>query len=250
MAEPEVPEELNRLWRLSPQSRMGRPAELDVECVVRTAVEIADTEGLAAVTLSRIAKSLGYTTMSLYRHVGSKDELYGLMKDLATGEPPQPVAPDWRSGLRQWAHALYTRYVERSWLALLPVSGPPNGPNAIAWLDAGLRTLRDTELDWETRAAIMTLLSEHVRSSTRLAAELAAGRKNTGRTQEDVEQAYGRVMTRLVDPERFPDAAQLFGSNPWETSSPAPGEQQQDPEFTFGLELILDGIAATIGPSA
>ena len=105
MAAGEVPPALGRLWRMRSASRLGRPAELDVDQVVRAAVELADRDGLAAVTLSRVAKELDCTTMALYRHVGSKDELYVLMGDLAAGAPPAVDTADWRDGLRQWALA-------------------------------------------------------------------------------------------------------------------------------------------------
>lgn len=246
MADPDVPDRLNRLWRLPTDTRLGRPAELDVERIVRAGVDIADTDGLAAVTLSRVAKSLGYTTMSLYRHVGSKDELYVLMGDVVTGTPPPLAAGEWRNSLRQWAHALRARYTERPWLAQLPVPDPPSGPNAIAWMDAGLRVLRGTTLDWDTQVRILTVLSGYVRNTTQLAAEMATGREGTGLVQEEVEQAYGRAMATLVDPDRFPDAAQLFRSGIWETPSDSVGEQTDDPDFAPGLELILDGVATAV----
>ncbi|MFB4289794.1 TetR/AcrR family transcriptional regulator [Nonomuraea sp. ATR24] len=80
-----VPPALRRLWRLPESSRLGRPAALDVDLVVAAAVEIADRDGLGGVTIPKVAKSLGFTGMSLYRYVGSKDELLTLMADAAAG---------------------------------------------------------------------------------------------------------------------------------------------------------------------
>lgn len=250
MAESEVPQELSRLWRLSTGSRLGRPAELDVEKVVRAAVQLADSGGLAGVTLSSVAKSLGFTTMSLYRHVGSKDELFALMTDLVSGAPPELTVPagQWREGLRKWAYALRARHADHPWLTQLPVSGPPSGPNAIGWMDAGLRAMRDTPLGWGARVGVITVLSGYVRSASQLTHDLAAGRSGTGLEQAEVEQAYGRALAQLVDPQRFPDAAQLFRSDLFE-SMPAQVEEQletEDPDFVFGLELLLDGVAAVV----
>jgi AcrR family transcriptional regulator len=248
MAVFEVPPALGRLWRLRSDSRLGRPAELDVDRVVRAAVELADREGLAAVTLSRVAKELGFTTMSLYRHVGSKDELYVLMGDLASAGPPVLDAADWRAGLRQWAVAELAVHNRHPWLAQLPISGPPSGPNAIAWMDAGLRMLRGTGLDWGAKVRVLTVLSGYVRSSAQLSQELSAGRSGTGRDQREVERGYSRAMARLVDAERFPEAAKLFGSGLFETSAedPATTSPEVEPAFDFGLELILDGVAAAV----
>jgi AcrR family transcriptional regulator len=244
----DVPPGLSRLWRLRSDSKLGRPAELDVDRIVRAAVELADQEGLAAVTLSRVAKELGFTTMSLYRHVGSKDELYVLMGDLVLGTPPAIETADWRDGLRRWAVAERHLHGVHSWLAQLPISGPPSGPNATAWMDAGLRVLRDTGLDWGSKLGVLTVLSGYVRSSVRQSLELAAGRNGTGRDPAEVARSYGRTMAHLVDDVRFPEAAKLFGSNLFETTpaqtSTAPADIGRD--FTFGLELILDGVAAAV----
>lgn len=249
MTEAETPEPLRRLWRLPTSSRLGRPAELDVERVVRAAVDLADREGLAAVTLSKVAKTLGYTTMALYRHVGSKDELYALMADLVSGPPPDPAGASWRDGLRGWAYALRARHLEHVWLAQLPVSGPPSGPNGIGWLDAGLRVLRDTGLGWGAKVGVMTVLSGYVRSASQLTQELAAGRRDTGMDQAEAEQAYGRALVRLVDSERFPEAAELFGSDLFETMPEQIEGDPSDVDFTFGLELVLDGVAAAVDRS-
>ena len=88
-------------------SRRGRPAALDVDGVVKAAVALADRDGLAGVTLPRIAKALGCSAMALYRYVGSKEALWALMCDLAIGAPPpiRRVPGEWREGLRQWAAA-------------------------------------------------------------------------------------------------------------------------------------------------
>ncbi|TQM11618.1 TetR/AcrR family transcriptional regulator [Pseudonocardia kunmingensis] len=238
-----VPAEVARLWGLSTSvGRVGRPPELDLEQVVRTAIELADRDGTAGVTLAKVATALGYTKMALYRHVGSKDELLELMADRATGPAPQITAAGWRAGLRQWAHALRSVYAAHPWITQLPVSGPPRGPHATSWLDALLGTLRGSRLDGGTKLGISVVLSGYVRNSSALAVQLAEGRSQTGMDQPQVEQDYARTMARLVDPERFPDAAALFATDPFASAAADP-----DPDFTFGLELILDGVATAIG---
>ena len=248
MAVEDVPPAVGRLWRLQSDSRLGRRAELDIDRIVRMAVGLADRDGLVAVTLSRVAKELGFTTMSLYRHVGSKDELYVLMGDLVLGTPPAIETAGWRDGLRQWAVAERRLHGTHPWLAQLPISGPPTGPHATAWLDAGLRVLRGTGLDWGAKLGVLTVLSGYVRSSARQSLELAAGRAGTGRDAAEVARSYGRTLARLVDAERFPEAAELFGSDLFETAParPATAPTEIDRGFTFGLELILDGVANAV----
>jgi AcrR family transcriptional regulator len=248
MAEEKVPAELGRLWRLPTESRLGRPAELDVERVVRAAVELADRDGLGGVTLVNVAKALNVTKMSLYRHVGSKDELIALMGDHASGPPPEidNAADGWRAGLWQWALAHRAIYVRRPWMAQLPVSGPPGGPNAIGWMDALLRVLRESGLDWATKVGLLNVISGYVRHASAMTRQMDEGRRGTGREQAQVEQDYGRALAKLVDPDRFPEAAKLFASPVFETPPESTEGEPVDHDFAFGLELILDGVAATI----
>src|SRR5690606_37528087 len=126
----------------------GRPATLDVDVIIAAAVKIADRDGLGGVTIPKVAKSLGLTGMSLYRHPGSKDELLTLMADAAMGTPPDLDTGDWRQGLRAWALAQREVFRRRPWLTRVPTSGPPSGPHGIAWLEAGLAILSRTRLDW------------------------------------------------------------------------------------------------------
>ncbi|WP_309234374.1 TetR/AcrR family transcriptional regulator [Nocardia sp. XZ_19_385] len=242
----DLPDDLARLWRVPKGSRLGRPAALDVDVVVRTAIELADRDGLPGATLPKLAAELGVTPMSLYRHVGSKDELLTLMGDLAFGPPPEYPPPhnDWRAMLRQWAHAQWAVHRRRPWLAHLPISGPPRGPHLLAWVDAGLRAVRDTGLDPAAKLGTLTVVSGYVRHADLLAQQLAEGWLADGTAQPRHEQTYGRQMSALIDPNRFPDAAALFASGLFE--SPPPTTDPTGDDFHFGLDLILDGVAVAI----
>jgi AcrR family transcriptional regulator len=73
--------------------RRPPPEDLTRQRVVRAAIKIADAEGLAAVSMRRIAAELGASAMSLYRHVDGKDELIHLMTDAVYGDDPPPAPP-------------------------------------------------------------------------------------------------------------------------------------------------------------
>jgi AcrR family transcriptional regulator len=234
-----VPDTLRRLWRMSEPSRLGRPATLDIDQVVAAAVDLADRDGLGGVTLPKVAASLGVTGMSLYRHVGSKDELLVLMADHAIGPPPEPETGDWRAGLRAWAFAQRAVCQRKPWLTHMAASGPPSGPNQIAWMDAGLATLAGTPLDWAHKVGVLSLVSGYVMQSVRLESDFAQARTE-GQAQADAERDYGRALARLVTPDRFPQAARLFSSTLFEAP---PDNAPPDADFTFGLDLILDGVA-------
>ncbi|MFD2077562.1 regulatory protein, tetR family [Actinopolymorpha cephalotaxi] len=250
----DLPADVARLWRLPAghqgmTGRRGRPAELTVDRVVGAAVALAEDLGLAGVTLPKVAEALHVTPMSLYRYIGSKDELFVLMEDLGWGPAPRLriTRGRWRSGLERWALAQQRVLREHPWLAHVPIGGPPRGPHLIGWMDVGLRALRDTGLDWASRLGALTVVSGYVRHSELMAQQLAAGRKAAGVDhQEQVEHAYGRDLARLVDADRCPDAAALFRSGLFEPSGGEPAADAGGEEFAFGLSVVLDGIAATI----
>lgn len=235
----DAPATLLRLWRRAERPTRGRPSVLDIDGVVAAAVALADREGVVNVTLASVAKDLGVTKMSLYRHIGSKAELLELMADFAIGDPP-PVEStgDWRAELTTLAEANRDVLMKHPWLVELPLSGPPAGPHAVAWMDAILRTLRDTGLDWGTKGGILVLVGGYVRLACAQAIQLAEGRKGSGLSQDQAEQAYGKGLAELIDPERFPDAAGFLTSGL--------GDSEQNSDFDFGLEVVLDGIAALV----
>ncbi|RSM79141.1 TetR family transcriptional regulator [Amycolatopsis sp. WAC 01375] len=235
----DAPATLLRLWRRAERPTRGRPSVLDIDGVVAAAVALADREGVVNVTLASVAKDLGVTKMSLYRHIGSKAELLELMADFAIGDPP-PVEPtgDWRAELTTLAEANRDVLMKHPWLVELPLSGPPAGPHAVAWMDAILRTLRDTGLDWGTKGGILVLVGGYVRLACAQAIQLAEGRKDSGLSQDQAEQAYGRGLAELIDPGRFPDAAGFLTSGL--------GGSEQNSDFDFGLDVVLNGIAALV----
>ncbi|WP_280453618.1 TetR/AcrR family transcriptional regulator [Nocardia brasiliensis] len=249
MVEGELSDELVRLWRLPTGSGLGRRAALDIDQVVGTAVELADHAGLAGATLPKIAERLQVTPMSLYRYIGSKDELLVLMGDMAFGPGVELDDRDsWRGGLRQWATGLWSAYQSHPWLADLPVSSPPRGPHAIAWMDAGLRAMREVELDPLTKVGTLTLLSGYVNFAARMAQQLEQGRQREGVDSALAAQEYGREMAALVTQRRFPDAAELFAVRPFEADAAPSTDNPADPtaNFDFGLAVILDGVEAIV----
>ncbi|MGV9327181.1 TetR/AcrR family transcriptional regulator [Streptosporangium sandarakinum] len=71
------------LWREA--EREPRPG-LSLRRIVRAAIELADAEGLEGLSMRKVADRLGFTTMSLYRHVPGRDQLVDLMRDEVLGE--------------------------------------------------------------------------------------------------------------------------------------------------------------------
>ena len=97
---------------------------------MRAAIELADADGLAAVSMARVAERLGNSTMALYRHVKSKDELLRADVDAALGAPDRrcPKGVDWRDRADLLVgRDVLTAYARHRWYSQLPISGPPVG---------------------------------------------------------------------------------------------------------------------------
>src|SRR5215472_12355452 len=108
----ELPPRVALAWGLRGRGSRGPKPGLSLERIVAAGIEVADADGLAAVSMARVAKQLGAGTMSLYRYVGGKGELVALMVDGAMAGPPDLGAPGetWSDGLRRWALSLRERY--------------------------------------------------------------------------------------------------------------------------------------------
>ncbi|MEV6065556.1 TetR/AcrR family transcriptional regulator [Nocardia sp. NPDC052001] len=244
----EIPDDLRRLWRLNTGSRLGRRAELDTDRIVAVAVGLADRDGAAGATLPKIATALGVTPMSLYRHIGSKDELIALMADAAFGPVPESLILEelWRPALRGWALAQADVFRRHAWLAQLPISGPPRGPHAVAWMDAGLRALRATDLDWAAKIGVITVVGGYVRQAFVTGRQLAESWSAEGVNEAESLRNYVGELREVLDANRFQDIAALLDSGLLESIPEGP--DSADADFRFGLELILDGVAVTAGP--
>jgi AcrR family transcriptional regulator len=238
-----LPASIEAAWGVRGRPPKGPRPALSLERIVDAAARVATADGLAAVSMSRVAADLGVSTMSLYRYVASKDELLTLMTDLPFEAPPAPRGPEegWREGLARWAWTERAVLRRNPWVLRIPISGPPVTPNAILWLERGLDCLRDTGLREDEKLSVILLLTGYVRNQSTLEAEISAAQA-AGVTAPDPEllPSYGRLMARLTDPERFPALHAVIAAGVFD--EPDDG----DYDFTFGLERVLDGIEALI----
>lgn len=240
-----LPSDAALLWGLREAPRRGRKPSLTVEDITRAAVAVADAEGLGAVSMGRVAAELGNSTMALYRHVKSKDELLLLMADAALETPPElPSGGDWRSGLRSWALSVVATIREHPWAVHIPISGPPVGPRNLAWLDQGLGALADTGIPEGAKLGIVLGLSTLVQGQVRLSLDLDAGYVEN---PEAFSPKYSEVLTRVVDPRRMPALSRVIADGVFEEES---SEGEDRTAFEFTLDLYLDGVAAFIARSA
>jgi len=106
---------------------------IDVDTVVRASVEIADAEGLEALTMRRVASALAVTPMAIYHHVPGKEALLDLIADESMKALPVPrLDGDWEEELIGFFVAFHRLYLEHPALAQVMAQRPLEGPTAIA----------------------------------------------------------------------------------------------------------------------
>jgi AcrR family transcriptional regulator len=220
---------LDLLWGTNQRSARGPKPALSLHRIVQTAVDAADSDGLAPLTMSRVAAGLGVTTMALYRYVPGKDELVDLMIDAALGAPPPVTGRSWRSGLTRWAAAGFASFSRHPWLLEAMMTRVSVGPNWASWLDSALQTMSGLSLTASEKMAVVLLIDGHVRA----AAQVSAG--VTG--SSDWAAAFSRVLHTIKTDERYPALNAIAAAGAFHKRST--GEQNA---FEFGLERLLDGI--------
>jgi AcrR family transcriptional regulator len=232
------------LWRDGAKTRgRGPKPGLTVERIVTAAVEIADADGLAALSMRRVAERLGVGTMSLYTYVPGKAELTDVMFDTVLGEQGPLWADTWRERLELIARANLEMYRRHPWLlAVMANSRPPLGPNSIANYDRDLRAVEGIGLSDLEMDSVVTMVYVYVQGAARTAIEAATTEPATGVSDQEWWDTYAPLLEKVFDPEKYPLAARV-GAAAGETYQSA-----YDPEhgFRFGLARLLDGVEAMI----
>lgn len=223
------------LWGPRPQPARGPKPALSVERIAQAAIAVADADGLAAVSMQRVAGDLGVTKMALYRYVPGKAELVALMVDTAAGQPPQldRGSGGWRAQLGQWARRLLVVLQRHPWLLDATVGPRIIGPNELGWLEQAVATLDGTGLDGSERIDAVVVILGHVRTIAQ------QSRTPTGPPQHHPEQ-LGTVIAELlaIHGDRYPTLAAALAS--------AGRHRSQGTALEFGLERIFDGLGVLI----
>lgn len=225
------------------------PVRLSVATIVATAVAMADAEGIDALSMRRIATELGAPTMSLYRHVESKDGLVVLMIDAVLGEDsfPPPSDADWRADLEVCARLQWAGFLRHPWLArVMSVTRPQLVPNGFRYTEWCLRALAPLGLSMESMMHISVLVFSHVKGMAIDIASETEQRQDTGLTADEYMTTRARDIAEMISPTDLPILASLVGSDDFDLDMAA--------LFEFGLQRLLDGIdtwlAASLPPQA
>jgi AcrR family transcriptional regulator len=226
--------------------RMERPApvsrtSLTLERIAAAAVEIADEEGGAAVTMRRLATKLCVAPMAAYRHVNGKDDLWALMIDRVSRELAVPDgSTDWREVLRSYALQTRELMLAHPWMALMPTPVIMLTPARMAVAERQLAALAVCGLDADSVMAAFRAVTSFVHGSAQTEIALRDYRERNGWTSGDeTRQALAPQMRYLISTGRFPVFEQYA----------LDAARKDDPawEFAFGLDCVLDGIAQRLG---
>jgi AcrR family transcriptional regulator len=230
--QPRVPE------RVAPVRRRSTPdGALAPERIVAAGIAVADTDGLAGLSMRRVAADLGVAPMSLYRHVSDKDDLLLRMMDQTIGELRLPEPPaGWRAAVELSSHALWAAFRRHPWLApALSLTRPQVLPNALTYSEWVLTALTPLGLDpIETFTVHLTLFT-FVRGTAMNLEQEADAAAASGKSSDEWMAQTEPDLLELVSTGSFPAFERALGSG---------FDFDLDALFEFGLQRLLDGVQA------
>ncbi|WP_246011220.1 TetR/AcrR family transcriptional regulator C-terminal domain-containing protein [Nocardia mexicana] len=233
------------LWR-EPARTSGRGPKQrsSIDEVVAAAVDIADAEGLDALTMRAVASRLGLTPMATYTYVPGKAELLDLMLDSVYRQMPRAniAGLPWRKRVSAVAAENRELLVRHPWVAYVPTTRPPLGPGVAAKYDHELRAFDGLGLDDVEMDAALTYLLGFVTSVARIAIDTARAATDSGISDREWWERTAPVLERVFDPDRYPLGARV-GSAAGQAHDSA---YSADHAWDFGLARVLDGLAALI----
>ncbi|QNE17898.1 TetR family transcriptional regulator [Kribbella qitaiheensis] len=226
------------IWTRKPASAPARET-LTREQIVRTAMTTLDAEGLAGLSIRKLAAKLGAGATSLYWHVPTKDDLIDLLIDEIWGEidVPDPALAGWRNGALLFGHSLRAAVIRHHWLPEVMYTRPSMGPNAMALGSRGLvlfgaAGFTGKDLDYAMGSVMAYTLGT-------ASAEVAT-REITRKSGVSLTEWAGEVLKQVdaVADEDMRESVRRRADRDLDTTF--------SESFTFGLEALLDGLETRV----
>lgn len=209
-------------------------APVDRGRVLDRAVVVADSEGITAVTMRRLARDLGVEAASLYHHVSGKGAILDGLVDIVSAEVELPPSTDdWRSAMRQRAHDTRTVLRRHPWAVSLMASRTTPGPATLRVLEAGIRCLREGGFSIRATAHAISAIDSYVHGFVLQEVNLPF------RDESELAAMTAAIMEGFPASD-FPHLFELTVEHVLQ-----PGYNYGD-EFDVGLELVLDGVVASL----
>ncbi|MCL9760109.1 TetR/AcrR family transcriptional regulator [Frankia sp. AiPa1] len=226
----------------APEGRRGAGpgcrSKLNPERLARAAIEIADADGLSAVSMRRLASHLGVGTMTLYYHVRDKDDLLDLMWDEFMGESLLAEVPaGWRAGLTAIARRNRETYQRHPW-TLHVVARPARGPNKLRFLEQYLGVVSQITDDPLEQQRILHSVNDLIIGCTLREVSTAYFPRRAAPAENDptaLAQMIEPDFGALPDGEELPRLRHLWSI----------GCLLSAPRFERALGWLLDGIEAS-----
>ncbi|BDT87650.1 TetR/AcrR family transcriptional regulator C-terminal domain-containing protein [Nocardia cyriacigeorgica] len=226
---------LELLWETGPRPSRGPKPGLTLDRIVEAAVQIADAEGLEAVTMRRVATELGTGTMTLYRYLPGKAELLDLMLDrVQRPDHDLPVGSGgWRAALEHVARQTLALYRRHPWLLYVNQARPIMGPGSVESMEVVLTAIKPMGLSDVELISVIVMIDNFVVGAARTEVFQQEALRTTGMTDAEFWQAQLPMLERAMNSGRYPTMAGLEEN----------AFDQDFDHFGFGLRRILDGLA-------
>jgi AcrR family transcriptional regulator len=209
-----------------------RPA-LTREAIVAVAVAVADAEGLAAVSIRRVAAELGARAMTLYSYIERKEDLLALMLDEIGGElAGGPLPGDWREALVAIARRERDLVRRHPWRVDLISQGVAVGPNGLRHVERKLAVLDGLGLDRSAAWRILAAYNDYLTGFVVREARERGAPRSSGVSDAERAAVAEPYVRELIDGGELPRLAPMIEEG-------VPGV---DDNFERGLRWLLDGI--------
>lgn len=205
--------------------------------IVTAAIALADADGLAAVSLRRVAAKLDAGPMRLYGYLSTKEELLDLMVDAVYGEIPPPGDDGWRAAMRSLAHGLRDAALRHPWFADLLGGRPSFGPHALAHMEAALAALDGVFTDIDTVLRVYTTVGSYATGAIRMEIADQRAEATSGMTERQWQRSIGPYLRSVLATGRYPTLVKVV------TDAAHP---PREAGFEAGLDYVLDGVAARL----
>jgi AcrR family transcriptional regulator len=203
---------------------------LSRERVLRTAIELADADGLESLSMRKLGRALGVEAMSLYNHVANKEDLLDGLADIIVGEIELPSSgEDWRSAMRRRAISARRVLTRHPWANGLLESRVNPSPTRLRYPDAVLGCLRDAGFSIEMAIHAFFALDSYIYG-------FVIQEKNLPSGTPDELAGIGEMMLRTVPASEYPHLNEILADHVLKKGF------DYEVEFEFGLDLLLDGL--------
>jgi len=196
--------------------------------ILQAALRRADAEGIAALSMRKLAQELGVKAMSLYNHVANKDDMVDGMVDLVVAEIELPsLAVDWQTAMRRRATSAHAALLRHPWATMALMSRVNVGPATLRYVNATLGCLVEAGFSYPLADYAWNVLDSHIYGFTLQALNFPF--------EAEEYAAVAQDYVAMIPVDQYPYLNQL-------THQVIAGEHDGLHDFEFGLNLLLEGL--------